>query len=78
MNPSRLLPIAIAAVLAAGCAPMDQKPAEPQPERDYVTGSRLPARDGSSSANVSAVENRQGIEKMVRPIGAGGPPPGMK
>ena len=64
---SSLLPIAIAAVLAAGCAPMmDQKSAEPSSDKDYVTGSRLPSRDRSSSSYVTGVENRQDIDEVTR------------
>jgi hypothetical protein len=78
MNRSYLLPVAIAAVFVAGCAAMDQKSAEPQPEKDYVTGSRLPARDRGSSSYVQGIENKQGIEEMIRGKGAAGPPPGTK
>ena len=65
---SCLFPIAIAAVLAAGCAPMDQKSAsaEPSSDKDYVTGSRLPARDRGSSSYVTGIENRQDIDEAMR------------
>jgi hypothetical protein len=66
MNRSYLLPIAIAAVFVAGCAAMDQKSAEPQPEKDYVTGSRLPARDHGSSSAVKGIESKEGIDDMMR------------
>jgi len=75
---SCLLLIAIAAMLMTGCAPMDQKSAEASSDKDYVTGSRLPSRDRSSSSYVTGVENRQDIDEVVRGRGAAGPPPGTK
>lgn len=66
MNRSFVLPVAIAAVFVAGCAPMDQQSsAEPRSDMGRVTGSRLPTRD-STSSEVRTTENRAVIDDIVK------------
>lgn len=42
-------------LVAAGCASPDTQTAEPREDKTYVTGSRIPVRDGSTSASVKSV-----------------------
>ena len=64
MNRSCLLCVAIAVVFAAGCASIEPNTAEPQSEKRYVTGSRLPAREGNTTTEVTSISNRDDIDNM--------------
>ena len=66
MNRIDLLLATIAATFIAGCASVPPQRSEPQQDKGYVTGSRLPARDGDSSASVKSIENKQGIDDMMQ------------
>ena len=66
MNRYTLPVAAIAVAFAAGCASVATQPAEPQQDKGYVTGSRLPSRDRDSSASVKSIENKQGIDDMMQ------------
>ena len=79
MNRYNLLAAAIAVLLVAGCASVATQTSEPQQDKTYVTGSRLPARDGGASADVKSIGNKQGIDDMMQrgsiylpPKGGGG------
>ncbi len=65
MNRYTLLLAAIGVAFVVGCASVATQPAEPQQDKDYVTGSRLPSRDRDSSASVKSIENKQGIDDMM-------------
>jgi len=65
MNRYSLLLAAIGGTFVASCASVATQPAEPQQDKDYVTGSRLPSRDRDSSASVKSIENKQGIDDMM-------------
>ena len=66
MNRSYLLPIVIAGVLVAGCTATVPNSAEPQAEKRTITGSRIPARDGNTSAAVHSTESKEGIDDVLR------------
>ena len=79
MNRSDLLFATIAAIVVVGCASVATQTSEPQQDKTYVTGSRLPARDGGTSADVKSIGNKQGIDDMMQrgsiylpPKGGGG------
>ena len=73
MNRSYLLPVTIAAIFVAGCAATEPKSAEPQSEPRYITGSRLPARDATTSTDVKSISNRNDINNMGRGDAASAP-----
>jgi hypothetical protein len=66
MNRYDLLLATIAAVLIAGCASVTSQTAEPQRDKTVITGSRLPAREGATSADVKSIGNKEGIDDMMR------------
>jgi hypothetical protein len=66
MNRSYLLPVAVAAIFVAGCASTDPNSAEPRSEKRYVTGSRIPAPEGNSSADVKSIESKEGLDEALR------------
>ena len=66
MNRSHLLAVAIAALFVAGCASPDPNSAEPRSEKRYVTGSRIPAPEGNSSADVKSTESKEAIDDALR------------
>jgi type IV pilus biogenesis protein CpaD/CtpE len=66
MNRSYLLPVTIAAIFVAGCASTDPNSAEARSEKRYVTGSRIPAPEGNSSADVKSAESKEGIDDALR------------
>jgi hypothetical protein len=72
----------IAAFCAAitGCASVDQQArqgAATQDDKDYVTGSRIPVKTGTTSSTVKTTSDRAEIDKMMTPndrrAAAGGP-----
>jgi hypothetical protein len=75
MNRYNLLFATIAATFVAGCASVTTQPSGPQDDKSYVTGSRLPAREGGTSASVKAIENKQGIDDMMQRGSVIGSPP---
>jgi uncharacterized protein YceK len=57
----------LAAVSLAGCASVEQQQsAEPRAEKTYSTGSRIPVRDGSGSAAVKSVDNREATDAITQ------------
>ena len=78
MNRSYLLPVTITAMAVAGCASVDSNSAEPRSEKRHVTGSRIPASEGNTSANVKSIESKEGIDdamqgRNINVPGKGGP-----
>jgi hypothetical protein len=68
MNRHRFILAAIAATVVAGCAttPSPQTAANDSPDdKAYVTGSRLPVRDNSTTANVKGMTNKTAIDDMM-------------
>ena len=66
MHRSYLLAISIAAIFFVGCASTEPNSAEPRSEKRYVTGSRIHAPDGNSSAEIKSIEGKQGIDDALR------------
>ncbi|TMH62535.1 MAG: hypothetical protein E6H55_08000 [Betaproteobacteria bacterium] len=66
MHRSDLLPVTIAAIFVVGCASTQPNSAEPRSEKRYVTGSRIPAPDGTSSADIKSIEGKQGVDDALR------------
>ncbi|HEX3632049.1 MAG TPA: hypothetical protein VHZ01_06035 [Casimicrobiaceae bacterium] len=67
MNRYQLILAAIAATVVAGCAttPPQTVAADSPDDKSYVTGSRLPVRDNSTTANVKGVTNKNAIDDML-------------
>lgn len=66
MNLCNLLVATIASTLVAGCASVDTPTADSRDRGTVVTGSRIPARDGNTSAEVKATQNKDAIDEMMR------------
>ena len=66
MHRSYLLPVTIAAIFFVGCASTEPNSAEQRSEKRYVTGSRIPSPDGSSSADIKSTESKQGVDDALR------------
>jgi hypothetical protein len=61
-----LLPAVVAAATLVACATVEpSKSAENRPDKVYATGSRIPVKDGSGSAYVRSVDNKQGVDDMM-------------
>jgi hypothetical protein len=67
MNRYDLILAAIAATVVAGCAttPTSETAASEPDDKAYVTGSRLPVRDNSTSASVKGIANKNAIDDMM-------------
>jgi hypothetical protein len=66
MNRYNVVVAAVAFAALAGCATTPTPPAEEQPDdKAYVTGSRLPVRDNSTTANVKGIANKNAIDDMM-------------
>jgi hypothetical protein len=67
MNRYNTILAAVAVTVLFGCATAPTPPAgEAQDDKAYVTGSRLPVRDGSTSANVKGVSSADAAEEIRR------------
>ena len=70
MNRYGLVAGVLAAVAMVACTTAStndpQASGENKQDKAYVTGSRLPVRDGSGSSDVKSVGNRQDIDSMSR------------
>jgi len=66
MNRYQLLFATAAASFVAGCATAPTPAPVSQDDKTYVTGSRLPAREGDTSATVNSTSNKQTIDDMMR------------
>lgn len=53
-----------AAGVLVGCTSMEPQAGEPRGDRAYITGSRIPVRDGSTSNSVRSVNNRDAAETI--------------
>ena len=76
MNRYELLAAAVGIALVAGCASTDRqaasadgKAAASEDDKTYITGSRIPVRDGRGHRDVKATTDRQEIDMMFRPGG---------
>jgi len=67
-----LVAAALAAVAMVACTSVEpqQQVGENKPDKSYITGSRIPVRDGSTSASVKSVDNKQGVDDMMQNKGA--------
>lgn len=68
--------VALGALLAA-CADVpqqQQQASDPPSDKRYVTGSRLPVRDGSGSSEINSVQDKREIQKMMQPGSTTAPP----
>lgn len=81
----RYVVLAACAAFLAACAnapqqqqqSSDAQSSDPPSEKRYVTGSRIPVKEGSGSADVSGVGDKREIDKMMqRGTVYTGPPPG--
>ena len=78
MNRYGLLAAAVGAVALVACTSVEtqqQQSGENKPDKTYVTGSRIPVREGSTSASVRSVESKQGVDDMMQNRGAIGAGP---
>jgi PBP1b-binding outer membrane lipoprotein LpoB len=66
MNRYDLLLAAIAVVLVAGCVSVTTQTVESQQDKTIVTGSRLPAREGATSADVKSIGTKEGIDDLMK------------
>jgi hypothetical protein len=76
---ARALLVAAAGIAsAAGCATTERQAAVDDDDKVYVTGSRIPVKDGKGHQSVQSTATRQGIEDMLRKPGnvTGGVPGG--
>jgi hypothetical protein len=80
VNRYYLLTAVIVTASLVACASVEPQPsAEAQAsggkgEKGYVTGSRIPVRDGSTSADVKGVTSKEGIDSIMHPKGVDAPP----
>jgi len=78
MNRSIVVFAALAALLVAACAGVEQQQsAEPKADRTYTTGSRIPTRDGSTSANIKSVDSKDAADDINARRGVLNQPKGM-
>ena len=78
MNRYNMVLAAVAVIVAAACAtpnPPDQQAQQSQDDKGYVTGSRLPTRNGGTTADVKGVSGKDAMDAMRRNSTA--PAPGM-
>ena len=64
---TRVLAVVLTTTVLAGCAttPTSENAASEPDDKAYVTGSRLPVRDNSTSASVKGVANKNAIDDMM-------------
>jgi hypothetical protein len=77
MNRYGLMAAALGAVALVACTSVEtqQQSSENKPDKTYITGSRIPVHEGSSSASVRSVESKQGVDDMMQNRGAIGAGP---
>jgi hypothetical protein len=67
MNGYNLFLASIALTFVAGCATVNTPAAtDSQQSGTVVTGSRIPVRDGGTSGDVKAIQNKEAIEDVMR------------
>ena len=76
MNRYFVVVAAIAALSVVGCASVEQQSAESKADKTYTTGSRIPTRDGTSSADVKTVGNRDATDDISQRARVGLPTKG--
>jgi hypothetical protein len=77
MNRYDVILAAIAATVVVGCATPNPQAPQAQDDKGYVTGSRLPVRNGGTTADVKGVSGRDAMDEMRRNTVSGTPaPPG--
>jgi len=59
-----LAAVAVGGLFACATTPTPQAADSPD-DKAYVTGSRLPVRDNSTSANVKGITNKDAIDDMM-------------
>lgn len=70
MNRYNLIFAVVAVAALVGCATTPTPQAADSPDdKAYVTGSRLPVRDGSTSANVKGITDKHSIDEITHPGG---------
>ena len=77
MNRYNMIVAAVAVAVVAACAtPNPQAPQAPQAQDDkgYVTGSRLPVRNGGTTADVKGISGKDAMDELRRNTTAGAPP----
>lgn len=57
-----IIGLASAASLLVGCAMTEQQAGEAREDKTYMTGSRIPVRDGSTSNSVRSVGSKDAAE----------------
>ncbi len=78
MNRYNTVLAAVAITVAAACAtpnPPDQQASQSQEDKGYVTGSRIPVRNGGTTADVKGVSGKDAMDAMRRNSTA--PAPGI-
>ena len=76
MNRYNMVLAAVAVTVAAACATPNpnQQTSQAQEDKGYVTGSRLPTRNGSTTADVKGVSGKDAMDELRRNSTAGAPP----
>ena len=77
MNRYNTVLAAVAASVAAACAtpnPPNQQAPQSQDDKGYITGSRMPVRNGSTAADVKGMSGKDAMDEMRRNSTAGAPP----
>ncbi len=67
-----MIAAACAAVIASGCATSTGSQKADDEEKTYVTGSRIPVKNGNVQGTVSVNADRKSIDDMVRRPGTAG------
>ena len=70
MNRYQLLVATIGTAFVAGCASTDREAAVPDEDKTYVTGSRIPVRDGTGPRDVKSTSSKEGVDDMLRKGGS--------
>ena len=76
MNRYDLLLAALATTFVAGCATAPAPIGGAPDDKTYVTGSRLPSREGDTANDVKTTANQQGIQDMMQRGSINIPPKG--
>lgn len=68
MNRYCVLSAVIVAASVAACATTDNPQMQSSAHKDktYATGSRIPVRDEAGSGDIKSVENREGVDDLMK------------
>lgn len=70
MNRFFVVLAALAAISLVGCASVEQQQSDEQrADKTYTTGSRIPVRDGSGSASVKSIDNKEAADAIMQRSG---------